>query len=474
MVQEDYLAVQQSRAPQKEEHGVERPTEAPLSALSKYGRWIQLLPNLNKLQSVLHEFGAGQDKDPTEWRLPLHLLTRCSPDVQVEFFSYNFRFDLDRTDLMRQLLDFTLPRLRHLHVEVRALLPHTKVSELMALLDRCGATLCKLGLDFIICGRSGTDANEEPTENDQKNLASLKELSLYQWYEYGRVDVKTFWPWLFKRCGQVEVLEVRKFRGTLEVLTQAMMTHMPNLNQCTLGTGQQSHRIPDVAIAKLLSGSCNGWKRVKLGEATVLGDMAMNALEKHYPTLEALDLSGSSWLSDNEVVQVLCSCANLQSFTIPDTIGELGAEAFIDLDPGTGSLKPWKCETTLKELRIGVTGTARLGWTDEGGEAGFPEIHDRLFDRLARLTNLETLCLGDGGFEGYLDMRLGGGLHKLSGLRSLKELSVRGLVTNVGVKEVQWMVENWPRLCVISGLDGYGHTKEAVEWLAKNHPRIVV
>ncbi|KAK3811054.1 MAG: hypothetical protein J3Q66DRAFT_372740 [Benniella sp.] len=477
MVQEDYLAVQQSRAPQKEEHGVERPTEAPLSALSKYGHWIQLLPNLNKLQSVLHEFGSGQGKDPTDWRLPLHLLTRCSPDVQVGFFSYSFHVNLDRAD-MRQLLDFTLPRLRHLHIEVRASLAHTKVLELMALLDRCGATLCKLGLDFFICGRSGTDAIEEPTENDQKSWASLEELSLYQWYEYGRIDIKTFWPWLFKRCGQVESLELRKFRGSPEVLTQAMVTHMPNLDQCTLGTGQQSRRIPDVVIAKLLSGSCNGWKRVKLGAAAVFEEMATNALEKHYPTLEALELTGSCMLSDNEVVQVLCSCANLQYFTYLDVFGGLEAEAFIDLDPGSGLLKPWKCETTLKELRMRVTGTARPGWMDESDEDPFPDegraIHGLLFARLARLTNLETLWLGDGVFEGYLDMSLGSGLSKLSGLRSLKELSVRGLVTNVGVKEVQWMVENWPRLCVISGLDDYGHTKEVVEWLAKNHPKIML
>jgi hypothetical protein len=55
---------------------------------------------------------------------------------------------------------------------------------------------------------------------------------------------------------------------------------------------------------------------------------------------------------------------------------------------------------------------------------------------------LETLWLGDECNEvdiEYLEMSLESGQHKLSGLKRLKELCVKGLCTKIGVREVQWM-----------------------------------
>ncbi|KAF9979678.1 hypothetical protein BGZ65_006193, partial [Modicella reniformis] len=110
----------------------------------------------------------------------------------------------------------------------------------------------------------------------------------------------------------------------------------------------------------------------------------------------------------------------------------------------------------------------------------------QVYDRLARLTNLETLCLG---YEqaGYLnnprqwscvEMSLESGLDKLSGLKALKELSVSRMGSKIGLKEVQWMTEQWPRLRVIYGLvreeKDYGKDQHgaAVKWLKEYHPEI--
>jgi hypothetical protein len=71
-------------------------------------------------------------------------------------------------------------------------------------------------------------------------------------------------------------------------------------------------------------------------------------------------------------------------------------------------------------------------------------------------------------------MSLESGLHKLSGLKSLKELNIERLVMEIGTQEAQWMVENWPKLNIISGLDGCGRDVEAVTWLRVNFPKIVV
>jgi hypothetical protein len=65
------------------------------------------------------------------------------------------------------------------------------------------------------------------------------------------------------------------------------------------------------------------------------------------------------WLlvhSSDDIVHVLRYCTLIQSFTIIDEPSRLDAEVFIDLDSDTGSLKPWRCEATLKELKIRITG----------------------------------------------------------------------------------------------------------------------
>jgi hypothetical protein len=68
-------------------------------------------------------------------------------------------------------------------------------------------------------------------------------------------------------------------------------------------------------------------------------------------------------------------------------------------------------------------------------------------------------------------MSLESGLHRLSGLKKLKGLDVSWAKARIGVQELQWMSENWPRLRVIGGLCGKEH-KEAIEWLRGNHTEI--
>jgi len=437
------------------------------------------LPDPCRLQMVLGSNPTGENK-LLESELLRHLFTRCSPDVQVKsFWLYTYSLSLERDNLMKEMIDFTLPRLRHLHIQVPLPIPQTRASGLMDLLDRCGTLLWKLELNIGVIGDAGTKVGDAPTEYEPNGWASLKELTLYEWND--KANDKTFWSWLFKRCGEVENLEVREFWGTAEFLAQAMRTHMPKLNQCTLGISNQPSQMPEDAVATLLSGSCNGWKRVKLGSGAVFGGMAMNALEKHYSTLEALDLSGCGQSSD-DFVQVLRSCTHLHSFANFGHYGRVDARAFIDLDPETGSLRPWKCEATLKELKVRIAGVPRSYMEHDSDpekecpDPGF-DLNGRLYDRLARLTHLETLHLGDKDPDDDLldlEMSLESGLHKLAGLRSLKELSVGSSSTKVNVKEVRWMAKHWPKLRVIKGLHEDGDSWEAVEWLRKHHPQIEV
>ncbi|KAF9981313.1 hypothetical protein BGZ65_004087 [Modicella reniformis] len=117
--------------------------------------------------------------------------------------------------------------------------------------------------------------------------------------------------------------------------------------------------------------------------------------------------------------------------------------------------------TSLRVLKLRITDIPKSE-VDQG-----QEIQSLVYDRLARLTNLETLWLGHNPHVTYgwqrhreqmdqydcPEMSLESGLHKLAELQSWKELNVFGLKKRIGPKEVQWMTEHYPKLRVIYGLD---------------------
>ncbi|KAF9920751.1 hypothetical protein BGZ65_010949, partial [Modicella reniformis] len=102
------------------------------------------------------------------------------------------------------------------------------------------------------------------------------------------------------------------------------------------------------------------------------------------------------------------------------------------------------------------------------------QIQGQVYDRLSRLINLETLWLGHQVFPQFdcLEMSLRSGLHRLRGLRELSEMNVWRMKTRIGVPEVRWMTENWPRLRTIHGLNDQDNV--AVRWLQDQHPEITV
>ncbi|KAF9934231.1 hypothetical protein FBU30_002924 [Linnemannia zychae] len=71
-----------------------------------------------------------------------------------------------------------------------------------------------------------------------------------------------------------------------------------------------------------------------------------------------------------------------------------------------------------------------------------------------------------------LPLTLESGLDLMSELKELRELNVEQMAHRIGLKEVQFMAANWPKLNRIIGLNGYDETVEAVEWLKKSCPWI--
>ncbi|KAG0243219.1 hypothetical protein BGX31_011028 [Mortierella sp. GBA43] len=257
-----------------------------------------------------------------------------------------------------------------------------------------------------------------------------------------------------------------------------MLTCMPNLDAFHLGYHRGTQKLNDEQIATLLSGSNNGWRELKVSDNMEFGRSALKALTLHFLTLQELIVDGCHGFTGENLVQVLSSCPNLRSLVAIDdrkysrvvVFTHIEYNVFIDQDLNTGTLRTWSCEASLKVLKVMIGGIPRpdIQYADieETYHGQGREIQEVVYERLARLTNLETLWLGhdpvmSDDIQYYhhirfqydcLAMSLDSGLDKLSRLKALTELSVTHMKKNTKIKDIQWMVENWPRLGVIYGL----------------------
>ncbi|KAG0009038.1 hypothetical protein BGZ80_002804 [Entomortierella chlamydospora] len=306
---------------------------------------------------------------------------------------------------------------------------------------------------------------------------------------------------------------VARDQGELDCLSKVLSTQIPNLHKIHFGKGREySEGLTDRDIATLLSSCRYGLKVVEITHNLEFHGASVAALAQHYPTLEALAI-GDTKFESNELLLLLTSTPKLQTLiSIDDGYYEqwpqtsIESRAFIDLEPVTNSPTPWACESTLKELRIRITGIPRpdlgrqQGVVEEVYAGQGREIQIQVYERLARFTNLESLWLGSNPsiqqFDSSpereqrdcIEMSLENGLDKLGGLKELRVLSLAHMNTRIGLKEVQWMVENWPKLHVIRGLGDEGNESDdedeededeteyekILDWLEEHCPEILV
>ncbi|KAK3811119.1 MAG: hypothetical protein J3Q66DRAFT_443368 [Benniella sp.] len=512
LVLEDYLQEHRYQEPGESDRSSEQPSQplSSISVLSKYAPMVRLLTDYIRPRPVNIKIQrqqqplTRQDNEPTEHMLLLHLLKRC-PSAKVSTFHLDY--SQYGPDDEKTIVQTVLPRVRHLSIQTLFNNDIERFSKLKGLLIRCPTMLEKLTLevDCMMYREEGSEEDEkdeededdedeeEPEVTEQNNWRSLKELALRPRGCTDRLERKSFWSWLFKRCGEVEKLEVSKIRGTTDLrLREAMLVHMPKLQGIILG-----HDIADDPFAPylkndratvLLDGSHHGWKSVRLKETVRFGDSTRLALEGHFGTLEELYLDrGFRGLTGRDLPCVLSLSPNLHTLVDDDQnlyensiFSRCEAALFIEE-------RNWACKSTLKVLKIKLHGIPRPdleGGVDIYGGLG-RQLQSHVYDRLAQLTNLEILWLGNRSTKtnaarkevmkdqlDCLEMSLESGLDKLSELKSLEELSVSGMTTRIGVKEVQWMAEHWPSLRIVYGLS-IGRERDAVEWL-EHHPRIEV
>ncbi|KAK3811012.1 MAG: hypothetical protein J3Q66DRAFT_350784 [Benniella sp.] len=460
MVLEDYLDEQRHQKLLKKENDMEEPSQArlspPSSTLLKYGHWIQTLPAPGNLERVFRlSTPAGINKGPTPHELILHLFKRCSPQVKVPFMSVDlYELDLDPEDPKKMVLDFTLPRLRHLSVrgDIESSSETQDLLDFLGLLDHHAITLEVLTLNVDFSNAGMICIQEDQARERSNGWASLRKLFLYRFS--GSNNTNAFLSWLLKRCCSVKGLIVKDYSGSAQSLVEGMSAHLPNLSEIILGDGSFGMDcMGDDMMAQFLSGSGNGWKFARFCSKSSFGDDVMDALTRHISSLE----DEYETVTSDQSVQVLRSRSRLHTLSTTywyhgiNLHDSINAGVFADVDPDTASFRPWQCEKSLEVLQARITSISR-----PQAYAGQTEaVHDQVYDRLTRLANLETWWLGDQGSCHRLDcmeLSLESGLDKLSGLSKLKELGVTGMDTRIGIRELHWMTEHWSRLRTVYGL----------------------
>ncbi|KAF9585304.1 hypothetical protein BGW38_002974 [Lunasporangiospora selenospora] len=162
-------------------------------------------------------------------------------------------------------------------------------------------------------------------------------------------------------------------------------------------------------------------------------------LQRHYQTLEMIDLRMCSWAKSEAILKILCSCPQLQILKADKLYGVMLKHA-----------RPWVC-SRLKEFRMAVVD----GETDPS-ENWSPR--EAIFKQLSRLTCLQVLDVYSLSIyephikEECLSFQLEDKkLAKLETLCELKCLKVGPYSMDLRTQDVEWMVQKWPSLEVIEG-----------------------
>ncbi|KAF9282392.1 hypothetical protein BGZ88_011058 [Linnemannia elongata] len=269
---------------------------------------------------------------------------------------------------------------------------------------------------------------------------------------------------------------------------------------------------------------------------------AKTAFLRHAPTLEHFETAMCDF--PKEIVQaLLCSSPSLRTLKATESNYRHKPSVEVKLDALQVIETPWACyQLELFDFRIRNVQRSDIVITPPDIEIGpFPPhgplpgpahpedqallagdilvvqqeshiVQRQVLRQLGQLTQLQNLRLGRSGRGQYaplysrlemrgictmiideyfdhdcLELSLASGLDELAGLKELEELVVSQMAHRIGLAEVQWMVENWPRLRTINGLhyldrnrEMYGDEFSAVDepehvrWIRENRPDIEV
>ncbi|KAF9193392.1 hypothetical protein BGZ51_003443 [Haplosporangium sp. Z 767] len=340
--------------------GSEVHAEVDLSAgspLFKYCPWIRDLPDIFELMNLFSPKNPQADTQHTTHALLCHFLVHCTGIKSLKLSRLGSMDD--STWIM--VADVVIPRLWQLDLSPSAM----KTSICQYILSRCSTKLETLLLNtkLIVSG----DAIDIVADRGEP-LTRLKKLEIRWFYDEQFSELSSF----LERCQHIEKLVLLVYYpSNSHQQLLAAMSHIPKLSEPRVFRRSRSATtLSNKSFTTLLS-ACHGNLRiVDAINAAVFGELSCEALLKHSSTLEELNLE---------------RCSSL------------------DLDQDSDTLKPWPCESTLKVFKVKITNIPRPDITHDiycgprlsVAEETYPGegrvIQFRVYERLARFNNLETL-----------------------------------------------------------------------------------
>ncbi|KAF8948412.1 hypothetical protein BGZ47_004994 [Haplosporangium gracile] len=325
------------------------------------------------------------------------------------------------------------------------------------------------------------------------------------------------WTGVLEACVHLKSLRLETIdTASIRLLADGLRSGLPSLDSIQIDGHCET--IWDQDLANMFSACRMGWRSINV---PYIDALSAEAIVQHYSTLEELSLEKARGLSSEHMLRILLASPRLKSFITlmnDDAIHPcidatcILAADFIDADSSSDFLRSWACESTLTVFRARISGISRPDITQTFSRQPLEDgiilpqaylgqgrdIQRRVYERLARLTRLERLELGheDRNLNDYsrkrrertalgrlddvahqygcLEMSLKSGLQILEELKDLKVLSVMRMATKIGVEEVQWMVQSWPKLRRVDGLNcDESDEAKAHKWLRENHLRIM-
>lgn len=469
-----------------------------LSSLSKYGPWIRNLDNPQYFFDLLKPTKTM----PGGKQLLPHFLKHC---VEARMLTLNI--DGGKHDYFycfhKVVADSLAPNLRELYLRGLDCSSFWMSSRwFLYVISRCSFKLEKLTIHRAPLADLVGDSESVMLPIAEAELSGLKELVLKDCWGNGELSS---WNWFWKSCSNVERLELRnRFSVGMHKMAARMIVYLPKVNSLV-----SDHTLISGCPASLISACLGGWRHIRIGD--LLYRTSCKALAEHCATLEVLQATNIFEDSSSTLRQILSSSPKLRILITRDDkwhnqswIPYLEAKDFVDEHMLSGDLNPWACELSLRVLKTKITciprpdvtklldGRQRADALKETYTREGKQLQKRIYERLSRFVNLEELCLGHGAKEitrlspsdaaidgedyqyECLEMTLESGLDQLKRLKNLRVLGVRMMEQRIGLKEVQWMTQNWPKLQVIQGLRGDGDNLKAAEWLWKHSPMITV
>ncbi|KAG0196420.1 hypothetical protein BGX33_001667, partial [Mortierella sp. NVP41] len=331
----------------------------------------------------------------------------------------------------------------------------------------------------------------------------------------------------------------RDWRILSHSLQTGCLPHLDSIHINLECEADEVNLIADGEVAELITAGQAGWRTIHI---TMLGPLSVEALiqQGHCASIEHIEAVETGGVTSDQLRRLLSSSPRLHTFIMLEneeriipSVTHFLVDDFIDLDLDLdldddnntkggggggggdsgcrGSLKPWACESTLRVFSAKILGIPRPDITVSYYNTPIPEdattqetypgqgldLQQRVYERLARFSQLEVLELGHddrdlGGKYKYVrnaggnlihddrdeyqyscvDMNLGSGSRVLAGLKQLTRLNVTRMATRIGVEEVGWMVENWSRLEELHGLNVEQEEVVAQEWAKEMCPSI--